>query len=158
MPDAAHLYACDQKWWRVHIEQVKAGFRGKRYTQWRDPSEKAYAEEHGIIPLQGASNAGLGRDKLHYGQNSGYQAINLAYLLGATRIILLGYDMQKTGGKDHWFGSHPQGLINGNYSDFVHNFTQLAEDLRAEGVEVINCSRETALTQFKRADLCAALS
>ena len=35
--------------------------------------------------------------------------------------------------------------------------TQLADDLARDGVEVINCSRDTALHQFRTADLEAAL-
>ena len=157
MPDADYLYACDQKWWQVHIDEVRASFRGKLYTQWRQPDEKAWAEQHGITPINGASSPGLGRELLHYGSNSGYQAINLAFLMGATRIILLGYDMQKTGGRNHWFGDHPNGLVNGIDTHLVPNFTPLAEDLKAEGVEVINCTRETALTQFRRAELADVL-
>jgi len=86
------------------------------------------------------------------GGNSGYQAINLAYMLGAERIILLGFDMQKTGGKAHWHGDHIAGLGNAeNVSGWVKNFDALAKDLELLGVEVINCSRETALKCFKRA-------
>lgn len=90
---------------------------------------------------------------LHYNSNSGAQAINLAYLRGATRIVLVGYDMGWTGGKAHWFGDHPQGLTNGRHQSYVPNFDRLAQDLRAEGVEVINCSRSTNLHQFQRSTL-----
>ena len=158
MPDAEYLYACDQKWWEHHLPQVDRVFGGKRYKQYRDPPEKVWAEKHGITAIHGESKPGLGRDRLHFGHNSGYQAINLAYLMGATKIVLLGYDMQWTGGKKHWFGDHPTGFANGNFEEYVKHFTALAEDLKAEGVEVINCSRETALKQFPRAELKDALT
>jgi hypothetical protein len=80
----------------------------------------------------------------------------LAYLLGAGTIILLGYDMGATG-NTHFFGSHPPSMSNGSYSSFVPRFDQLAKDLHAEGVEVINCTTETALTQFKRMEFKKAL-
>lgn len=91
---------------------------------------------------------------IHWGGNSGYQAINLAYLWGARRVVLLGYDMQKTDGKSHWFGDHPKGL-NGNspYPTWIQKFDRLAADLKSEGVEVINATRETALRCFQRANL-----
>lgn len=113
--------------------------------------------KNGIIPVKGENRPGLGEAILHFNANSGAQAINLAYLKDATRIILLGYDMQKTNGKNHWFGDHPKGMHNGNYSGFVSHFDRLAEDLKSAGVEVINCTRETALYQFKRAALSEAL-
>lgn len=92
--------------------------------------------------------------EINHGMNSGYQAINLAYHFGVSRIILLGYDMQHTEGKRHWFGDHPKSLTN---ADGIHNwvkgFSLLAKDLEREGVEVINCSPTTALTCFKRAEI-----
>jgi len=73
--------------------------------------------------------------------------------MGARSIYLLGFDMGKTAGKSHFFGEHPKGMNNGNYQNFVNNFSQLAKDLEFEGVEVINFTRTTNLTQFKRATI-----
>lgn len=119
----------------------------------KEQSELAKRWDLNIIP--GAHGKGLGEDRIHYGSNSGYQAINLAYLWGAGQIVLLGYDMQTTGGKQHWFGDHPAGPMQcqSNYSGFMGNFTKLAEDLAARGVDVVNCTRETALTCFRRDSL-----
>ena len=139
-------------WWKLHLDGVKSTFKGKCYTQWHRQDEKDYAAQNGIEALQGAHNAGLGRKLIHFNGNSGAQAINLAYLMGATRVILLGYDMGATG-HSHWFGSHPEGLMNGNYSGYVGNFSKLASDLKREGVEVINCTPTTALTQFPKAEI-----
>lgn len=72
-------------------------------------------------------------------------------MFGAATIVLLGYDMSAKNGH-HFFGSHPQGLTNGNYESFVTRFDQLAKDLRREGVEVINATPDSALTQFKKED------
>lgn len=102
------------------------------------------------------NGAGLSRDPevINEGANSGYQAINLAYHAGARRIVLLGFDMQRTGDRSHWFGDHPGRLnVPSPYEAFRRNFGPLAADLAAEGVEVINASRETALECFRRAAL-----
>lgn len=87
---------------------------------------------------------GLGRKSLHMGKNSGYQAINFAYLMGATRIILLGYDMQ---GGSHFFGRHPKELRQ--QPDFKRHtaaFRTIHPD--EYGIEIYNCTRETALDAF----------
>ena len=95
---------------------------------------------------------------IHLGQNSGYQAIGLAYHLGASRILLLGYDMQFTDGRSHWHGDHPRGMGNANSVDkWARHFPAMAADLSAEGIEVLNCSRQTALTCFQRATIEDAL-
>lgn len=102
----------------------------------------------------GKSKSGLGRDCVHFGGNSGYQAINLAYLWGATRIVLLGFDCKPVAGKDHWFGQHPKGLTQIQpYELWMNNFPLLARELADEGVEVINCSPDTALKCFKRSSI-----
>lgn len=118
-------------------------------------------EAWGIKCLKGVTGKyGLSREQgtVHTGHNSGFAAINLAYLLGATRIILIGYDMMLHGGKRHWFGDHP-GRLNAasNYQQFM---TALATIKPADyGIEIWNCSRKTALTCFPIHDLdevCAA--
>lgn len=86
-----------------------------------------------------------------YGANSGYQAIHLAYNLGASKIILLGYDY---GGNSHFFGDHPQPLRSGHdYRRWHSAIKILADDLKAAGVEVINCSRQSTIKCFPRADI-----
>ena len=88
--------------------------------------------------------------------NSGGGAIAMAVKAGASRVILLGYDCQKSGGKVHWHGDHPQGLGNaGSMPKWPEQFKRLAASI--EGVEVINCSRDTALRAFPRMALEDAL-
>lgn len=116
------------------------------------------AKKYGLKLWEGQSVAGLGRHKIHFGNNSGYQAINLAYLLGATSIILVGFDMKRKAGKTHFFGDHPyhknhQGPNDEIMQRWCGNFVQLAADLRFEGVQVYNATRDTALTAFERKEL-----
>ena len=88
------------------------------------------------------------------GGNSGFQAIGLAYQLGAARIILVGYDMQYTKGLTHRFGDHPRPLSNFvGANNMVKKFGPLADGLRRAGVPTTNCTLETALTCFERANL-----
>ncbi|MBO6542298.1 MAG: hypothetical protein JJ939_12080 [Alphaproteobacteria bacterium] len=92
---------------------------------------------------------------IHRGANSGYQAINLAVHLGAAKIVLLGFDMQASD-KPHWHGFHPSGLNNPNQINFdvwIRNFDAVPPFLARAGVDLVNCSRETALTCFRRGNL-----
>lgn len=90
---------------------------------------------------------------IHQGGNSGYQAINLAYLWGARAIVLLGLDCGAgPDGKEHWFGQHTHPKL-GKHQPFgmwLAKFPALARDLEIEGVRVINASRRTALDCFER--------
>ena len=110
--------------------------------------------------VYGVDQMGLSKtvDHICTGLNSGYQAISLAVLFGATRILLLGFDFQHTNGKTHWHGDHPKGLGNGGqFPRWIHAMNRLSIDAKARGIYIINCSRKTALTCFARATIEEAL-
>lgn len=145
------LYACDLKWWDWH--KGAAEFKGRKITQ-----DKGAAEKYPVEYIESLAEDGLSTDPdiIHQGCNSGYQAINLAYHFGAKRIILLGYDMQFTRGESHWFGDHPDG-IKSSYGDWIGKYNTLARHAHNLELEVINCTRITALTCFPRESLESAL-
>lgn len=148
-PWADALYACDARWWRVYAEEVKASFAGQLWTQ----DQEAKAMVPNVVRSQRA--AGLSREPglINQGANSGYQGMNLAYQGGVRRMILLGFDMRTDGKKTHWHGDHPAPLNSANpYRQWVQNFQQLAADLLADGVEVINATPHSALRCFPMAD------
>lgn len=89
---------------------------------------------------------------VHHYHNSGAGVIALAAYLGVKKVIMLGYDMQHTSGKKHWHGDHPRGLANaGKVASWPARFRELKTAHPA--LEIINCSRVTALNCFPRADL-----
>jgi hypothetical protein len=136
------LYGCDAKFWQYYPDALDCPAR-KVSIEYRDPRVQLWAErkEPGL---------GLAPGVLHSGQNSGYQAINLAYHLGATRIILLGYDMHG----DHWHPQHkpPLSCIQ-KFDDWIPRFDQLARDLKKQNVSVLNCTPGTKLKAFRRKTL-----
>lgn len=150
-PWADVLYAADARWWRWH--RGVPTFTGLKYSLQRD------AAHWGVTILQHTGDQGLetAPTGLRTGQNGGYQAINLAVHLGATRVLLLGYDMQVgPAGRTHWFGHHPDHNVS-PYHTFLARWPSIVAPLRALGVKVLNCSRETALTVFPRVSLEEAL-
>ncbi len=137
-PGADVLYACDPRWWKFHGPAVKAGFQGRKFCP-DEPTCKTFGLEHVAIERrEGLSR----RDGVVYTGgligNSGAQAINLAYLFGARRIVLIGMDM----GGTHFFGEHPKNLgpTDSNHKGMVRAMSQMAADLYGEGVQVLNCS------------------
>lgn len=89
---------------------------------------------------------------VHHYHNSGAGVIALAAYLGVKQVIMLGYDMQHTGGKTHWHGDHPKGLANaGKVNSWAARFRELKN--AHPQLNVVNCSRVTALTCFERAEL-----
>lgn len=157
-PWADVLYACDGRWWDWHHERSELkDFRGRKITQDRDA-----AERYGIEYIESRDAPGLSRDPayIHSGSNAGIQAINLACHFGARRIVLLGYDMQATDGKAHWFGEHAwhdQDKVRDHWHKWLWRYQLVAEDARRMDIEIINATRETALTCFPRQPLSSLL-
>lgn len=140
-PWADALYALDRKWWDNYGAEVNSIFTGDRASfnpqssRWRVthlPAVKSY-------------------------RNSGAGAVNFSAWRGAKRIVLLGYDCQRSGGKAHWHPDHPVGMGNaGSINRWHEDFGKLAKIL--SGVEVINATRETALKCWPRETLEKALA
>ncbi len=149
-PWADVLYAADKEWWLEH--HGVPSFQGLKYAvAEKHPTRPAWP--NGVQVLRNTGEVGLESDPtgLRTGWNSGYQAINLAVHLGAKRILLLGYDMQRgPDGRTHWFGHHCLDNLRREslYVDFLKRFPTLVNPLQAIGVDVINCSRATALRCF----------
>lgn len=148
-PWAEVLYACDLKWWDWHYKETE-GFKGVRITQ--DPAAKDKYPD--LEYIRGAAKDGISLDPsvIHTGRNSGYQAVNLAVLLGAKKIILLGYDHRFPKNQAHWFGDHPDG-VRSWYIRWMPGWKIAAKQLERLDIEVINCTPGSALRVFK----CRAL-
>lgn len=153
------LYACDGKWWDHH--KGVPSFQGLKFgLKTMPPGSRAKADKWpDVMRLKNAGPEGLSSAGLYTGSNSGYQAIQLAVHLGATRVLLLGYDMQRDKkGRAHWFGEHPREIRGtSDYSTFCNYFKSLVKPLKALGIEVVNCSRETRLSCFPRMTIQDAL-
>jgi hypothetical protein len=144
-PWAEVLFGYDSAWWKKYRGEVDDVFSGERLTL--SPNGKM-----------------LGAQSLHAQAwfssfwNSGACAISLAVVGGASRIVLLGYDCQKTDGRSHWHGDHPEGLGNAkSLPKWSKHFAGVARYAEKHGAKVLNCTRQTALTCFEKTDLEAAL-
>jgi hypothetical protein len=127
----------DLAWWRKHYDDTH-GFAGEK-----------------LSISKGARGAAI--VDLPYSGNSGAGALILAHHYGARRIIMLGYDCKYApDGKRHWHGDHPRGLGNAvSVGKWPEEFKAAAGFVA--DAEVINASRETALSCFPRQSLEDAL-
>lgn len=155
LPKADVVYGCDEHWWEHHHKDLQANSNAELWTQCPTAQSR-----YNLNRIEGESRPGLGRKILHFGGNSGYQAVNLAFLFGATKIVLVGFDMQRTNDEVHFFGKHPYHRNGGGptvtlLKKWCDNFGVMAQDLIDEGVEVINASKQSALTCFVKKELTA---
>lgn len=143
------LYACDPHWWKKNLAALKHPCQQKWLTLDLD-----FARKHHLKVVYGESKSGLCKEKnkIHFGGNSGFQLINLAWHFGCRRFILVGYNMDVPKGmRQHFFGKHPQGLNQeNNYRSFVQTYQRITPEDRKK---IVNCTEPTALTCFRKTKL-----
>jgi hypothetical protein len=148
------MYAADSQWWRYH--GFCRPFTGERWTQWIGSDNWAQeALDNGlrVIKCRHACKLSLDPAYVNSGHNSGFQALNIAILRGAKRILLLGVDLTNNLGA-HWFGEHPPPLNRASpFKTFIKAFEAAAPVCQVNGIEVINCSPTSVLTCFPKRSL-----
>lgn len=141
VPYCSAIYAADCCWWEEYGEGITS-----QAARWC--GDEFTARRFGLNWLPSAIPGSF---------NSGQRAIELAIHLGASRVLLLGYDCSLRNGT-HWHGNH-QLLANPDKFSVARwhdEFSRL--QAIAGGAEIINCSRHSQLTCFPRQSLEAALS
>lgn len=169
------LYAADARWywWQQHgkasaglglspecVRRNWAAFGGQKCSI---ESSSMVADEsvHFLRNTHGSAHGlGLSCDprSLVTGRNSGFQALNLAVLAGAKRIVLLGFDGGKgRDGRSHWFGDHPEATPDAVYSYFRQAMSAAENALNDLGVEVLNCSPGSMIDSFPKREIGTVL-
>ena len=141
-------------------------FGDSRFFKVFEPELEVYANSKGIVftsvpQLQKSKHNwiwkmprerhGLHYDAFGWNDNTGAEAINLALLLGAKKIYLLGYDMKLSdNNKANWHNRILQKPNATVYPRFVKEFTRVQTDLKKKfpGREVINITDDNKLTMF----------
>lgn len=147
-PWADLLYAADGTWWDVH--NGAPDFAGEKWTVNPDAAEKYHLNY--IAPKSKAWSTN--KSYIATGGNSGFQAMNLARVRGASKIVLLGYDYGYTD-KKHFFGDHHP--LTDRHSDYALWIKLLNKAAVEIDIPVVNCSRKTAITCFPRMTIQEAL-
>lgn len=153
-PWAEMIYGCDWAFWRNNlglpkIKALKVAYKSQcdlvRTVRIDATKDRLLTDEPGLIGSGG---------------NSGFQALNLAIQFGATRILLLGFDISDEFGV-HWFGrSQGNGRAqpaSWNFKRWRVAFDTAAQQLRTLGVQVLNASPLTSLTCFPKVTVEDAL-
>jgi hypothetical protein len=121
-------------------------YKGLVYTiasKIEDPKVK-------VLLNTGKTGLDIQNGKIKHGGNSGYAAINLAYHLGAKRIILLGYDMKQIKGKTHFHKGYLTKQNDSIYKKFIEPFESLSQIAKNMGLQIINTSMDSDLIFFKK--------
>lgn len=136
-PWAAFVASSDAAWWRSYPDVYQLG--AKRYCMGSSVKEAEKIE----LPQLGAV------------VNSGVLALECAKRAGATRILLLGFDMHGT----HFFGPYTNGLRNAQPNQRSNHMKQYEHWAKVNRkFEVLNLTKGSALTCFPKGELDACVA
>jgi len=142
----------DSRWFDAHKDKVGL-YKGVLFT-----NAKRYRNTNIKMPsgkwlwTTPRISQGLGVDRLAWNRNTGAVAVNLALILGAKRVILLGFDMHLSkDGRPNWHKnkllSQPDAKV---YKRFIQGFVKLNEAMAETfpNAEIINVTDDSGLNVF----------
>ena len=166
------LYAADSQWWQWQLTGIPKPLLGLGGAEVRG-RYLAFAGQRCSIEYAGNNITDdavhiLKNKKTNYqelsldpcylataqGKNGGFQALNLAILAGAKRVLLLGID----GKPGHFHGGHPRPTPEHFYEAMRKAFSAAERAILDAGVSVVNCSPGSAVDSFPKMGLAEALA
>jgi len=165
--DVDVMLACNFDFWDHYWNDIKK-FKCHKWTP-RIESAKKY----GINYIEEIWRPGLSTDNnfIHAHHGSGPQILNLALHYGVKRMALIGWDMKFPGKvsdreyteKRHYFGEYPAQLQHWPRTGINGEMTGLIKEVETikpsdYGIEIINCTPESALKCFPFQSLSEFLS
>lgn len=142
---AAGVVSIDRTWISQRAREL-VFFAGRKFlgtreglehpaASWLMKSEPGLSEQWGVMHAVGTS---------------GYAALNIAYLIGARFVGLLGFDYAQPG--KHWFPNYAWPSGSAALFD-PHGFDSTLPQFHRRGVRVLNFSPDSAVTAFERRPL-----
>lgn len=153
------LFFGDRSFWQTHKSEILK-FNGLRVScDWKnnlnDPRVKVLTKNP--THRQGITfKPGL----ISWNFNSGAAAINLAIQFGAKKIILLGFDMElDANNNQHWHKYYTSSLktVGQTMARHLKGFPIIAQDIKGKGIEIINCSPDSKIDCFRKANIWEVL-
>lgn len=156
---ASVLYAADGAFWNAYPNARR--FNGLCCTASLVAAMRYDLRHVEVLPMGhgGAHAPTFGRvGHVGHGGHSGFQGINLAAQFGATRIVLIGFDL----GGQHWHGDHVgEDLTNAGQAtlaEWAATLDDAATTYAARGVEIVNASDRSALRAYPHTAIEDALT
>lgn len=135
----------DSKWCFWHFDKlrsfpgIKACCREKFAGKFKWLKVMGRAKPQGIETREGY---------IAWNRSSGSSAINLAYHLGAKKIVLFGFDMRLVDGQKNWM-PHPRERTKENpYIRFAEPFKKIMRDAKDLNIEIVNASPDSGLLEY----------
>jgi uncharacterized Rossmann fold enzyme len=113
-------------------------------------------QEPAIKTVKRNNRTGISTDPnmLCWNLSSGACAVNLAYLLGVRRVVLVGFDMKlASSGQSNWHVNLKDKPNEKSYIRFMKAFDTIAPIAKKLGFEILNANMDSAMTAFPKVEL-----
>ena len=161
------IHGCNYQFWDHYWQDIKRYNCHKWTTR---PELKGKYEGLSYIKEKWIDGLSTNPDYIAAHHGTGPQVLNLAYHYGCKVMLLIGWDMRFPGkisdkeytGKRHYFGEYesamqhwPRTESNGDLGGLIREM----ETIKPEkyGIEIINCTPDSAMTCFPMMDLDEAI-
>lgn len=152
-PWASVLFFTDSSWYEPR-RQLVANWDGLVISMLRT-AKREMPDKVKRVQAEGDPQAlpgfSRGPHVIQQGRSSGHTAVSLLIALGATRVVLLDYDMRIVADREHCHDEYKGSAGDSEIyqREFAPGFAGWDEAARAVGVEVINATEGSALKEFR---------
>jgi hypothetical protein len=151
------LYFTDNAW-NENRPELAADWPGLLVTTNRNAAIRAICEGKPLRYVDVlALTAAIGALPDHVQASSGHIAACLAALMGASRIVLTGFECQVVNGRTHGHGDYSQHDLAAFDERFLPGWRVLARAFQRMGVDVVNATPQSAVTEFRFESFAQAL-
>lgn len=154
------VWFADMKWWDWHSEELLAS-RLPIATCCEHPKVLKHpsVSKLRLYARDSEHRYGISEKKgfVAFNSSSGASAINLAYHMGARKVVLLGFDMRRVHGEKNWHSDHKEQKNFSPFSRHMKAFGPIGQDAKRLGIEIVNCTPNSAIEEFPIISLEEAL-
>lgn len=152
-PWADVLYWADNYWlcdnWQTIHQHVGWWKISRQEPKLRDVSATPrWLPEIKLITCRPMSGISFSQSII-FGRNGGHNAINLAVLFGASRIVLMGFDLDESSQQHNWHDLHTRPTRIESYQEWRKDFGIAAKILEKHSIDVINVNPSSKITCFR---------
>ena len=142
------LWFCDWQFYKTYRREIH-DFKNLKVT---DASEVRGQPNIKVMHRSDSRGLSFKPDTINWNKNSGAAAINLAVLMGAKKIRLLGFDMNPDELR-HWHGKmklYEARTSIMNFKVWGNRFNDIARDAKAAGIEILNVNPNSHINDFRK--------
>lgn len=145
VPSCEVLFGADIRWWRENSWNIS------RHQGWYKVTRRPLTgkQPYPVHCVRAEHKGGLSLDPgVIYGRNSGHMALNLAVHFGASRIILVGFDLNPRVKQPNWHSLHSRPANVDAFKTWISDLELAKPTLEKSGLTVLNANPGSAVQAF----------